>query len=81
VRPAAGVRRCSTARRGSPRRPWGSAATPVAHGTFWLVTNLAAQAPVLVAVDDLQWVDEPSLRALAFVARRLEGLPVARATR
>ena len=48
-----------------------------AHGIFWLVANLAADTPLLVAVDDIQWADEPSLRALAYLARRLDGLPVA----
>jgi predicted ATPase len=28
-------------------------------------------------VDDLQWCDAPSARALAFIARRLEGQPLA----
>ena len=31
----------------------------------------------MLVVDDLQWCDAPSARALAFIARRLEGLPVA----
>lgn len=47
------------------------------HGLFWLVANLAAEQPLLIAVDDLQWVDEPSVRMLAYLARRLDGLPVA----
>jgi ATP/maltotriose-dependent transcriptional regulator MalT len=33
--------------------------------------------PLLVAVDDLHWADLDSLRLLAFLVRRLEGLPVA----
>ncbi|HEX7087210.1 MAG TPA: ATP-binding protein [Vicinamibacterales bacterium] len=32
---------------------------------------LAAETPVLVAVDDLQWLDPPSARALGFAARRI----------
>jgi DNA-binding CsgD family transcriptional regulator len=47
------------------------------HGLFWLVANLAAGSPLLLAVDDLQWADGPSARFLAYLARRLDGLPVA----
>jgi DNA-binding CsgD family transcriptional regulator len=36
-----------------------------------LLAALAEDAPVLVTVDDAQWVDESSLEALAFAARRL----------
>src|SRR5207244_5136560 len=41
-----------------------------------LVRILAAQGPVRMVIDDLQWVDEPSAGVLPFVARRLAGLPV-----
>jgi len=46
------------------------------HGLYWLLVNLSAAAPLFVAVDDLQWADEPSLRWLAYAARRLERLPI-----
>jgi hypothetical protein len=51
----------------------------VLHGLYWLVANLTAleDRPVLLVVDDLQWADAPSLAFLAYLARRLEGLPVA----
>ncbi len=37
---------------------------------------LAGRGPLLVAVDDLQWIDRPSARALAFALRRLDAEPV-----
>lgn len=46
------------------------------HGLYWLVANLAASGPLVLAVDDLQWADEPSLRWLVYLCHRLEGLPV-----
>ncbi|HEX3690376.1 MAG TPA: AAA family ATPase [Solirubrobacteraceae bacterium] len=46
------------------------------HGLYWLASNLAGDAPLVLAVDDLQWIDRPSARALAFIARRLEGQPL-----
>jgi DNA-binding SARP family transcriptional activator/tetratricopeptide (TPR) repeat protein len=52
----------------------------VLHGLYWLTVNLAADRPVVLAVDDIQWCDTGSVRALAFLLRRLEGLPVLIAT-
>jgi len=46
------------------------------HGLYWLVVNLATEAPVLLAVDDVHWCDGASLRFLLYLRRRLEGLPV-----
>jgi DNA-binding CsgD family transcriptional regulator len=43
----------------------------VARATLSLLRLLAAEAPVVVAIDDVQWLDAPSVRALGFVARRL----------
>jgi predicted ATPase len=45
------------------------------HGLYWLTVNLAGDGPLLLAVDDLHWCDRPSLRFLAYLVRRLEGLP------
>src|SRR4029077_6095446 len=41
------------------------------------VSNLSVDSPLALTVDDLQWCDPCSARALAFIARRLEGQPVA----
>ena len=51
-------------------------AAGVLHGLYWLVANMAASGPVIVAVDDLQWADPPSQRFVLYLLRRLEGLPV-----
>ncbi len=47
------------------------------HSLYWLIVNLADHSPVLVLVDDCQWVDRDSLRFLSYLAQRIEGLPVA----
>ncbi|MDX6677053.1 MAG: hypothetical protein QOE31_1105 [Solirubrobacteraceae bacterium] len=41
------------------------------RGLDRLVVNLAAARPLLVAVDDLQWCDQASMRFLAYLARRV----------
>src|SRR4051812_19507362 len=70
-------------------RPLGLLATPaeepssgtgepfaVLHGLYWLTANVAARHPVAIVVDDAHWADGASLRFLAFLAPRLEELPV-----
>jgi DNA-binding CsgD family transcriptional regulator len=47
----------------------------VLHGLYWLTSTLAALRPLVLVVDDAHWADEPSLRALAYLAARLEGMP------
>src|SRR5215468_10261093 len=47
------------------------------HGLYWLAANLAARRPLVIAVDDAHWADAPSLRWLAHLAARIEGLPAA----
>jgi DNA-binding CsgD family transcriptional regulator len=37
---------------------------------------LATRQPVLIVLDDVQWVDEPSAGVLSFVARRLDSVAV-----
>ncbi|HEV2774889.1 MAG TPA: LuxR C-terminal-related transcriptional regulator, partial [Solirubrobacteraceae bacterium] len=46
----------------------------VLHGLYWLTANLAEEQPLLLCIDDLHWCDRPSLRFVAYLARRLEGL-------
>jgi DNA-binding CsgD family transcriptional regulator len=42
-----------------------------------LLAGAAARQPVLLAVDDIQWLDGPSHDTLAFLARRVTGEPIA----
>jgi DNA-binding NarL/FixJ family response regulator len=46
------------------------------HGLYWLTANLCDDAPALLVVDDVQWVDGPSLRFIIHLAHRIEGLPL-----
>ncbi|HYI52493.1 MAG TPA: AAA family ATPase [Microlunatus sp.] len=48
----------------------------VAAAVLSLLAAEAERAPVIVLVDDLQWVDRESASALAFAARRLRDDPV-----
>jgi DNA-binding CsgD family transcriptional regulator len=41
-----------------------------------VLRSLAASGPLLVAVDDVQWLDSASAGALAYAGRRLRGEPV-----
>ena len=58
--------------------PAAGSAEPHAIGLGLLnsLRALAARETVLVAVDDIQWLDRPSADALAFAVRRLEREPV-----
>jgi predicted ATPase len=45
-------------------------------GLYWLVVGVADERPALLVIDDAHWADEPSLRFLAYLARRVEGVPL-----
>src|SRR4051812_48779371 len=51
---------------------------PLARGRAVLdaLRRLAAESPALVAIDDVQWLDAASARALRFALRRLDSEPV-----
>jgi DNA-binding CsgD family transcriptional regulator len=40
------------------------------HGLYWLCANRAERGPLVGVIDDVQWVDDPSLAWLGYVARR-----------
>jgi DNA-binding CsgD family transcriptional regulator len=49
----------------------------ISLGFLNLLRELAATLPLVIAVDDMQWLDAPSADALVFAARRLVREPVA----
>jgi DNA-binding CsgD family transcriptional regulator len=56
--------------------PPGTTDGQVLSSMLWAIRNLAEHGPVILAVDDVNFSDAQSLRALAYVARRLKGTPV-----
>ena len=54
----------------------GDALFATLHALHGALVRAASEKPLLVVVDDAQWVDDPSLRFLHFVARRLEGVAI-----
>jgi DNA-binding CsgD family transcriptional regulator/tetratricopeptide (TPR) repeat protein len=59
-----------------PRPPTADLGFGTLHGLYWLMHNLATRGPVLIVLDDAHWADVASLRFVAFVAARVEGLRV-----
>ncbi|HEX8857897.1 MAG TPA: AAA family ATPase [Actinomycetes bacterium] len=48
----------------------------VCAAVLGVIRSLAASRPVLLAIDDVQWLDRPTARVLEFVIRRLAEHPV-----
>ena len=48
----------------------------ITHSLYRLCVNLAGRGPLVLAVDDLQWADLASQRWIAYLARRIDALPV-----
>jgi DNA-binding CsgD family transcriptional regulator len=49
----------------------------VARGTQAALRVLAADRTVIIAIDDVQWLDPSSARSLSFAMRRIDNLPIA----
>ena len=47
----------------------------IALATLNLLTDVAAERPVLLVADDVQWLDQPAQAVLTFLARRLSSDP------
>ena len=48
----------------------------IAMAALDLVSEVAADAPLLLVAEDAQWLDRPTLEVLAFVGRRIESDPI-----
>ena len=48
----------------------------ISLASLGVVRTLAAETPIVIAIDDVQWLDTPSVRVLAFMLRRLRDEPV-----
>jgi DNA-binding CsgD family transcriptional regulator len=51
-------------------------ARTIATAVSAVVRALAVTAPVLLAVDDIAWLDAPSARVISFTMRRAAGMPI-----
>jgi len=69
-----------------PAAPASGDPLALVRGLYWLTVNLATgtgahararHRPLVVAVDDAQWSDRPSLMFLAHLAARIDDLPLA----
>lgn len=74
--------RLSEPQRGALLAAFGMAQTEVldrfmiALATFELISNSAKHRPVLITIDDAQWLDRSTAGVLTFVARRLANQPI-----
>jgi DNA-binding CsgD family transcriptional regulator len=74
---AAAVVGATSATSASP--PAGADANPtfaILHGLHWLAVNLASRQPIVVCVDDAHWVDDATLRWLAYLGERSDDAPI-----
>jgi len=51
-------------------------AAAVLHGLYWLLAEAAERGPLLLLIDDAQWLDAASARFVVYLARRITSLPV-----
>jgi AAA ATPase domain len=78
-----GIGRLSDSQRTAPSGAFGivSASGPdlflIALAALELLADAAANSPVVLVVDDAQWLDRSTSDALAFIARRLRSEPIA----
>lgn len=74
---AAGLARGLLSREGSgSKQPLADSGFSLLHSLYWALAGLTDLGPAALVVDDGQWADVLSLRFLAFVVKRAEGLPL-----
>ncbi len=56
--------------------PGGDSTMLLAHSVLWLCAAIADRRPLALVVDDAQWADRSSLEVLAYLARRIDDLPL-----
>jgi DNA-binding CsgD family transcriptional regulator len=61
----------------APAPPGGIDERALCASVLSLLRLMSAQRPLVVGVDDVQWLDPPSARVLSFAVRRLRAEPVA----
>ncbi len=49
----------------------------VAHRLFAVIESMAVRGPLVICVDDLHWLDPPSLRFVLYLLQRVHEVPVA----
>ncbi len=48
--------------------------SPLLHGLYWLTSNIAADSPLAILIDDAQWADPASLQFINYLACRIDDL-------
>jgi DNA-binding CsgD family transcriptional regulator len=51
----------------------------ILHALYLFLSELSQERPVLLTLDDAQWADPPSLRFIAYIKHRLDGLAISAA--
>ncbi|WP_234320169.1 helix-turn-helix transcriptional regulator [Streptomyces sp. SBT349] len=62
--------------RGALRGGEGAGQYSCLYGLYWMCVHLAGMAPLALLIDDVEFVDGPSLRFLHYLAARLEDRPI-----
>jgi DNA-binding CsgD family transcriptional regulator/energy-coupling factor transporter ATP-binding protein EcfA2 len=46
------------------------------HSVYWVVSSLAERSPLVITIDDVHWLDQPSMRFLVLMQPRVVELPI-----